>query len=83
MPNRRSRTLLPTTKTDDAASAAGVARPSTHGHAMISTARAALNACCPVLPAASQPARVSMASTRMAGTNTPAIRSASRWIAAF
>ena len=36
-------------------SAAGVARPSAHGHAMISTASAALTACSAGLPAASHP----------------------------
>jgi len=39
--------------------AAGVARPSAHGHAMISTASPALNACSAAAPASSQPASVS------------------------
>ena len=39
-------------------SAAGVARPSAHGQAMISTASAALNACSAGAPASSQPASV-------------------------
>ncbi len=63
--------------------AAGVARPSAHGHAMISTASAALNARSAGAPASSQPASVSPAAARTAGTKTPQIRSASRWIAAF
>ena len=64
-------------------SAAGVARPSAHGQAMISTASAALNACSTGLPASSQPASVSPDAASTAGTNTPLIRSASRWMAAF
>src|SRR6476661_5482366 len=43
---------------DATTSAAGVARPSAHGQAMISTARAALAACVAGPPASSQPASV-------------------------
>ena len=50
---------------------------------MISTASPALNACSAGDPASSQPARVAAAQTSTAGTNTPQIRSATRWIAAF
>ena len=49
---------LPAPRPDAATSAAGVARPSAHGHAMISTASPALNACSAGDPASSQPARV-------------------------
>ena len=61
-------------------SAAGVARPSAHGQAMISTASAALTACSAGLPAASHPANVNAAAAITSGTNTPQIRSASRWM---
>ena len=66
-----------------ATSAAGVARPSAHGHAMISTASPALTACPAGEPASSQPARVRHGTASTAGTNTPQIRSAIRWTAAF
>ena len=58
--------------------AAGVASPSAHGHAMISTASAALTARSVGLPAASHPASVSAEAASTSGTNTPQIRSASR-----
>ena len=64
-------------------SAAGVARPSAHGHAMISTDSAALTARPAGSPASSQPARVRPEQPRMAGTNTPQIRSAVRCAADF
>ena len=64
-------------------SAAGVARPSAHGQAMISTASPALNACSAGAPASSHPVRVAAAQASTAGTNTPQTRSASRWMAAF
>ena len=64
-------------------SAAGVASPSAHGQAMISTASAALNARSAGLPASSHPASVRADATRTAGTKMPQIRSASRWMAAF
>ena len=63
--------------------AAGVARPSAQGQAMISTASAALNAWPAGLPASSQPASVSAAQASTAGTNTAQIRSASRWMPAL
>jgi hypothetical protein len=66
-----------------ATSAAGVARPSAHGHAMISTASPALTACPAGEPASSHPARVRTAQPSTAGTNTAQIRSATRWMAAF
>ena len=66
-----------------ATSAAGVARPSAHGQAMISTASPALTACPAGEPASSQPARVTPAQASTAGTNTALIRSATRWMAAF
>ena len=64
-------------------SAAGVARPSAQGQAMISTASAALTACPAAAPASSQPASVSAEQASTAGTNTEQIRSASRWMAAL
>ena len=63
--------------------AAGVARPSAHGQAMISTASAALTACPAGLPASSHPARVSAEQASTAGTNTAQIRSAIRWMPAL
>ena len=59
-------------------SAVGVASPSAHGQAMISTATAAVNAAPAGAPDSSQPARVSSDSPITAGTNTAATRSASR-----
>ena len=67
----------------------GVARPSAHGHAITSTATAAVNAersSGPVTsgPAASsQAAKVRTAMAKTIGTNTALIRSASRAIGAF
>ncbi|TWH25837.1 hypothetical protein L600_000900000870 [Isoptericola variabilis J7] len=58
--------------------AVGVARPSAHGQAMMSTATAAVNANCVLAPARSQPTRVSAAMPKATGTNTAEIRSASR-----
>src|SRR6266700_5181138 len=63
--------------------AAGVARPSAQGQAMISTASAALNTWPAGLPAVSQPARVSAEHASTAGTNTAQIRSAIRWMPAL
>ena len=48
-------------------SAVGVARPSAHGQAMISTATAAVNAAAGLPPTASQPPRVARASTITTG----------------
>ena len=63
--------------------AVGVASPSAHGQAMTSTASAAENALSAPAPAISQPPAVSAAITNTAGTNTPAMRSASRWASAL
>ena len=58
-------------------SAVGVASPSAQGHAMTSTATAAVKPCChPVV--SPQPSSVSSAMTRTTGTNTAETRSASR-----
>ncbi len=59
-------------------SAVGVASPSAHGQATMSTATAALNATSPPAPVASQAARVVTASTMTTGTKTADTRSASR-----
>ena len=64
-------------------SAVGVARPSAHGHAMISTATAAVNAADTGKPAPSHPPRVATAMAMTMGTNTPEIRSARRWTSAL
>ena len=58
-------------------SAVGVASPSAHGQAMISTATAAVKANVASSPAASQKPSVAAASTITIGTNTPETRSAS------
>ena len=58
--------------------AVGVARPSAHGQAMISTATAAVKASVAGWPVASQPTRVTRAMTSTAGTNTAATRSTRR-----
>ena len=58
--------------------AVGVARPSAHGQAMITTATAAVNAAAALPPRSSQPASVSSESPSTTGTNTPETRSASR-----
>ncbi len=59
-------------------SAVGVARPSAQGHAMISTATAAVNAACTPPPVASHTTSVPSAMTSTTGTKTAEIRSASR-----
>ena len=64
-------------------SAIGVARPSAHGQAMITTATAAPKAACASAVITSQAIRVTSAKPRTIGTNTAAIRSASRWIGAL
>ena len=58
--------------------AVGVARPSAHGQAMISTATAAVNAADGEPPAPSQKASVATASAMTIGTKTAETRSASR-----
>ena len=64
-------------------SATGVARPSAHGQAMISTATAAVNANVALSPVPSQKPSVATVSAITIGTNTPATRSASRWTGAL
>jgi hypothetical protein len=64
-------------------SAVGVARPSAHGHATISTATAALNATVSPAPAPAQNPPATTASTSTPGTNVPDTRSASRCTAAL
>lgn len=64
-------------------SAVGVARPSAQGHAMISTATAAVNAAVTELPVSSHAARVSSDSPMTMGTNTADTRSASRCTSAL
>ena len=59
-------------------SAVGVARPRAHGHAMISTATAAVNAADGGKPAPSHAPSVAVAIAMTTGTNTPEIRSANR-----
>ena len=59
-------------------SAVGVARPSAHGQAMISTATAAVNANVRSSPAPIQNPSVATARPITTGTNTPDTRSASR-----
>ncbi len=63
---------------DATISAVGVARPSAHGQAMISTASAELNACSTDPLPTSHPRKVSTAKASTTGTNTPQMRSASR-----
>ncbi len=62
----------------------GVARPSAHGQAMISTATALTSACASrgSGPTDAQTAKVTAATAITAGTNQPATVSASRWIGA-
>ena len=62
----------------------GVARPSAHGHAMMSTATAFTSACARrgSGPSHSHSTKVSTAAPSTAGTNHPATRSASAWIGA-
>ena len=64
-------------------SAIGVASPSAHGQAMISTATAAVNANDALSPAPSQKPSVASASVITTGTNTPETRSARRWTGAL
>ena len=59
-------------------SAVGVASPSAHGQAMMSTDTAAVNAKSALSPVASQNPSVATASPMITGTNTPDTRSASR-----
>ena len=59
-------------------SAVGVASPSAHGQAMISTATAAVNANVALSPVPSQKPSVATASAMTTGTNTPETRSARR-----
>ncbi len=61
-----------------ASKAVGVARPSAHGHATTSTATAALQAAAAGRPAPSQKPSVAIDKAMTHGTNTAAIRSASR-----
>ena len=63
--------------------AAGVASPSAHGHAITSTATAFSTAVSTLAPWTNQPASVTSAIARIAGTNTADTRSTSRWIGAF
>jgi hypothetical protein len=58
--------------------AVGVARPSAHGHAMISTETAAVNASDADPPARSHPASVASESAITIGTKTAETRSARR-----
>ena len=64
-------------------SAVGVASPSAHGQAMISTATAAVNANVALSPVPSQKPSVATATPMTTGTNTPETRSASRWTGAL
>ncbi len=64
-------------------SAVGVASPSAHGQAMISTATAAEKAAVASPVTTSQPASVASESTSTIGTKTLETRSTSRWIGAF
>ena len=64
-------------------SAVGVASPSAHGHAMISTATAAENAAVASPVTTSQPTSVASESASTIGTKTLDTRSTSRWIGAF
>ena len=64
-------------------SAVGVARPSAHGQAMISTATAAVNAAVAPPPVPSQKPSVPAARAITTGTKTAEIRSASRCTAAL
>ena len=63
--------------------AVGVARPSAHGQAMTSTATAFTSAGASSPPMPHQSANVSALIATTTGTNTPATRSARRWIGAF
>ena len=63
--------------------AVGVASPIAHGHAMMSTATAAVNADDAATPASSHPASVASATRITAGTKISEMRSASRCTAAL
>jgi len=63
--------------------AVGVARPSAHGQAMITTATAAVNAAAAVPPSTSHPASVNTERPSTIGTNTPETRSAKRCTSAL
>jgi hypothetical protein len=58
--------------------AVGVASPSAHGQAMISTATAATNPLAGSLPTTAQPVKVSAATASTSGTKTAEMRSARR-----
>ena len=60
----------------------GVARPSAHGHAMMSTETAAITACAGSRAKTSQARNAIAAIAITAGTNQPETRSASAWIGA-
>ena len=64
-------------------SAIGVARPSAHGQAMMSTATAAVNAMAVPAPVIIQNTNVAAASTSTTGTKMPEMRSARRCAAAL
>ena len=64
-------------------SAVGVASPSAHGQAMMSTATAAVNANVALSPVPSQNASVATDRAMTTGTKTPEIRSARRWTGAL
>ena len=64
-------------------SAVGVARPRAHGHAMMSTATAAVNPAESGNPAPIQAPRAATATAIAMGTKTPETRSARRWISAL
>ena len=74
----RTRTPSSAPRPTAASRAVGVARPSTHGHATTRTATAALQADAAGSPAPSQKPSVATATAITHGTNTAAIRSASR-----
>ena len=63
--------------------AVGVARPSAHGHAMMSTATEAVKASVGSPVSASQPTRVARESASTIGTKTAETRSTSRWMGAL
>src|SRR5699024_12708432 len=63
--------------------AVGVASPNVHGHAMINTATAAVNAGATPPPASSHTRSVSTDTEMTTGTNTADTRSARRWTLAL
>ena len=63
--------------------AVGVARPRAHGQAMMSTATDACTASGTLPLTSNHPVSVPMAMSTTTGTNTPEMRSASRWIGAL